>query len=48
MINIDKYYKILEIDKNDTLDNIKKSYRKLSLKYCPNSNNNNVYNLNNI
>ena len=32
------YYKILEVDKNATQDEIKKSYRKLAKKYHPDSN----------
>lgn len=33
------YYEILEVDKNATIDEIKKSYRKLSMKYHPDKNN---------
>lgn len=29
------YYKILEVDKNATDEDIKKAYRKLALKYHP-------------
>ena len=29
------YYKILNVDKNDDLDKIRKSYRKLQFKYHP-------------
>ena len=32
---IDTYYKILEVDKNSSTDEIKKSYRKLVMKYHP-------------
>ena len=31
----DRYYKILEVDKTATLDEVKKSYRKLVMKYHP-------------
>ena len=33
------YYKILELDKNSTHEQIKKNYRKLSMKYHPDKNN---------
>ena len=33
--DIDSYYKILEVDKNSSTDEIKKSYRKLVMKYHP-------------
>ena len=32
---MDRYYKILEIEKEASLDEIKKSYRKLVMKYHP-------------
>lgn len=36
-----KYYDILEVDKDSTQEEIKKSYRKLTLKYHPDRNNDN-------
>ena len=33
--SLENYYKILEVDKNSTNDEIKKSYRKLVMKYHP-------------
>ena len=36
-----RLYKILELDKNATQDQIKKSYRKLALKYHPDRNKDN-------
>ena len=33
--DFDRYYKILEVDKTATLDDVKKSYRKLVMKYHP-------------
>tara|TARA_B110000444_G_scaffold12646_2_gene10867 strand:+ start:1748 stop:2449 length:702 start_codon:yes stop_codon:yes gene_type:complete len=33
--DFDRYYKILEVDKTATLDEVKKSYRKLVMKYHP-------------
>ena len=35
------YYKILNISKDDNMDNIKKSYRKLQMKYHPDKHNGN-------
>lgn len=37
----DNYYNILEIDENAGIDEIKKSYRRLSMKYHPDKNRNN-------
>ena len=34
-----KYYDILNVTKDNTSDEIKKSYRKLSMKYHPDKNN---------
>ena len=33
--SLDNYYKILEVDKKASIDEIKKSYRKLVMKYHP-------------
>jgi DnaJ family protein B protein 4 len=43
-----KYYEILEIESNSTPDDIKKSYRKLSLLHHPDKNGNSVESINKI
>ena len=42
------YYEILEIDKNSTQEDIKKSYRKLSLLHHPDKNGNSQESINKI